>query len=64
MFVWIIILVTVTWLTWNFIKDNDILTLGKKESRSISILKDRFAKGEITEEEYEEKKAILEEDEF
>ena len=64
MFVWIIILVAATWLAWNFVKDNGISLLGKKENPAIQILKERFAKGEISEEEYEEKRSILEDDEF
>ena len=52
---WIIILIWVFATPYNFLGQ-----LTKKET-SLDILKKRFAKGEITKEEFEEKKKFLEE---
>ena len=39
-------------------------TDGDNKEKPIDVLKRRFANGEISEEEYEERKAVLEEDEY
>lgn len=65
MFSWILILVICLWAIWYFLeKDNGGLSKLYKKDTPIDILKRRFAKGEITEEEYEERKAVLEEEEY
>lgn len=52
--VWIIVLV------WIFATPYDIPGQRKKKDAPLDILKKRFARGEITKEEYEEKKQFLE----
>ena len=64
MFIWIILLVIVVIAIWQFgSRGNRYLPLGEKKEDALEILKQRFAKGEMDEEEYEERKLVLEEDE-
>ncbi len=64
MFSWIFILAIVVWAIWYYGKGKEDF-LGKRlKDAPIDLLKRRFAKGEITEEEYEERRAVLEEDEY
>jgi len=51
--IWIIFLIWIFATPWGFRRTRD---------NSYDILRKRFASGEITKEEYEEKKAILEQD--
>ena len=65
MFTWILVfalLVTALWYFGN--GDSNSFLPPKKEKEALEILKERFARGEIDEEEYEERKAVLEEDDF
>ncbi|MNE35167.1 hypothetical protein D3C87_2102570 [compost metagenome] len=52
---WIIIII------WIFVTPYDIPGQRRKEESPLDILKKRFAEGEITKEEFEEKKKILDE---
>ena len=63
MFLWIILAAAAIWAIVAFGKEGTGLSFRKKKGDAIDLLKQRFAKGEITEEEYEERKAVLE-DEF
>ena len=63
MYFWIILLAGIVWAVWHFGKKNGDFSFGKKKDSPIYILKHRFAKGEITEEEYEERRAALKEGE-
>lgn len=53
--IWIIVLI------WVFASPYNFLGHRTKNETSLDILKKRFAKGEITKEEFEEKKKFLEE---
>lgn len=64
MFSWIFILAICIWAIWYFEKKQNIISNQLPKNTPIEILKRRFAKGEITEEEYEERRAVLEEDEY
>ncbi|MCB0588047.1 MAG: SHOCT domain-containing protein [Phaeodactylibacter sp.] len=66
MFLWVIVLIIVIAGAWSFTRrrKNNPLYPGKQEETPLEILKNRFAKGEITREEYEERKEVLEEKEF
>ncbi|MDF1864637.1 MAG: SHOCT domain-containing protein [Saprospiraceae bacterium] len=64
MFFWIILLVGVIWAIWYFGKEGKKFPFENQKNEPVDILKRRFAKGEIEEEEYEERKAVLEEDEY
>jgi len=55
-FVWIILLI------WIFALPYDIPSQRKRKDSPLDILQKRFASGEITKEEYQEKKKILEND--
>lgn len=59
-FVWWIIWLIL--LIWIFFVPSDIPYHKTKEENPLDILKKRFAKGEITKEEYEESMKILESD--
>ena len=60
MFLWIILAAAAIWAIVAFGKEGTGFSFGKKKDDAIDLLKQRFAKGEITEEEYEERKAVLE----
>lgn len=62
MFTWIIILGVIV-LAAIFLGKGRFPIVKKKEDAAIDTLKRRFANGEIDEDEYEERKAVLEEDE-
>jgi len=62
MYFWIILLAVAIWAVWYFGKESGSFSFGKKIDTPIDILKHRFAKGEITEEEYEERRAMLDEE--
>ncbi len=64
MFSWIFFLAIVIWGIWYFGKSEGGFPKSKTIDSPIDTLKSRFAKGEITEEEYEERRAVLEEDEY
>lgn len=64
MYSWIILLVIAIVAGWYLINNKNTSTWAPKEESPMDILKRRFANGEITEEEYEERKAVLEEDEY
>ena len=64
MFSWIFILAICIGLIWYFEKKQNIISNQLPKNTPLEILKRRFAKGEITEEEYEERRAVLEEDEY
>ncbi len=55
-FIWILL------LFWIFFTPYDIRGKRSREKSALDILQKRFASGEITKEEYEERKAILERD--
>lgn len=63
-FLWVVFLIAASWVAFNYAKEHGGLSFMKKENPAIQILKERFAKGEISEEEYKERKATLEDDEF
>lgn len=65
MYFWIILVAIAIMVIWNFNNNNNkILAWGFEKEDPVDILKRRFAMGEIDEEEYEERKAVLEEDEY
>ena len=65
MFSWIFILIAIVAGIWYFSQNkNQINSSANKKKDAIDLLKRRFANGEIDEEEYEERKAVLEEDEY
>jgi len=64
MYFWIIFLVIAIGALWYLGKEKLGFPLGPKKDDPLDILKRRFANGEIDEEEYEERKAVLEEDEY
>jgi len=65
MYFWIILVAIAIMVIWNFNKKNNkIRDSGFEKEDPVDILKRRFAMGEIDEEEYEERKAVLEEDEY
>ena len=64
MFSWILILAMCIWAIWYWEKKQNLLSNSTPKNTPVEILKRRFAKGEITEEEYEERRAVLEEDEY
>ncbi|MDF1696962.1 MAG: SHOCT domain-containing protein [Saprospiraceae bacterium] len=64
MIFWIFIIAIGIWAIWYFEKSHNSISKQLSKNTSIEILKRRFAKGEITEEEYDEKRAVLEEDEY
>jgi len=61
MYSWIILLAIVIWVVWKFGQKKSSFLLNKKKDTPLDILKRRFANGEITEKEYDEKKLFLDE---
>lgn len=57
-FVWIPLLIVVIWLIVRQNNANSLLNKGKESP--LEILKKRYAKGEITAEEYQQRKKVLE----
>jgi putative membrane protein len=65
MYFWIILAAIAIAVVWYFNKNNgNAPFISPKKEDTLDILKRRFANGEIDEEEYEERKAVLEEDEY
>ena len=64
MYLWLIILAGCIWAVWHFTKNSNAFPKKNAKDASLEILKRRFAKGQITVEEYEEKRAMLEDDVF
>ncbi len=64
MIFWIFIIAIGFWAIWYFEKNHNSIFNQLSKNTPIEILKRRFAKGEITEEEYDERRAVLEEDEY
>lgn len=64
MYFWIILVAIAIAAVWYFNENHGSSPfLNPKKEDPLDILKRRFASGEIDEEEYEERKAVLEEDE-
>ena len=63
MYFWILLPAIAIAVVWYFNKGNAPFGSSKRED-PVDVLKRRFANGEIDEEEYEERKAVLEEDEY
>lgn len=63
MYFWIVLFVIFIGVLW-YIEKNNIFSNRLPKNTPNDILKRRFAKGEITEEEYDEKRTVLEEDEY
>lgn len=59
MFSWIFILAIVVWAIWYYGKGNDAFLRKIPKEDPIDLLKRRFANGEITEKEYNERKKVL-----
>ena len=57
--IWVVILILIIWWGWSYLKRNR--TSGLSENSALDILKQRYAKGEIGKEEFEEKKKNLNE---
>lgn len=56
-FLWIVILVVIAVWGWSFLKKEKRLGFGEdRDESALDILKKRYAKGEISRQEYEEKK--------
>ena len=64
MIFWIPILAVCIWMIWYFEKNRNGISSQIPRNTPLEILKRRFAKGEITEDEYDNKRAVLEEDEY
>ncbi len=54
---WIAIIALIVFLVWQYLRQNK--NLGDSQNSPLEILKQRYAKGEIDREEYEEKKRDL-----
>ena len=59
MYMWFIFIAIIILVVWLFSKSGNLLSSGNNDD-ALEILKQRFARGEISKEEYEERKAILE----
>lgn len=58
-FIWIPLVLIAFWFLPRLV--NDKSSIGSSEETPMDILKKRYANGEITKEEYEERKKVLEE---
>ncbi len=54
---WIAIIALIVFLVWQYLRQDK--TLGGSKNSPLEILKQRYAKGEVDKEEYEEKKRDL-----
>lgn len=60
MFSWLFLLVIIIAAVWYFNKDGQMSFFNKQQDKTPSeILKQRYARGEISKEEYEEQKEVL-----
>ena len=59
---WILLLAGGAWLLIRFLRDDDVLGRGSSSEDPMAVLRRRYAEGEISAEEYEERKARLEQD--
>ena len=57
--IWIIILGVIAWWAWSYLKEKG--DMGRPRNSALDILKERYAKGEISKEEFEEMKRNLRE---
>ena len=64
MFSWIFILAICIWAVCYYGNKKDFFSNKMPNNTPLELLKRRFAKGEITEEENDEKRAVLEEDKY
>lgn len=66
MFLWVIVIIAVIAGAWYFTrrKRNNPLWPDEQQRTPLQILKNRYARGEISKEEFEERKKALEEKEF
>jgi putative membrane protein len=55
--IWIVVLALVVWGVWSYLKRNK--GTGSSENQALDILKERYARGEISKEEFEEMKKNL-----
>ena len=60
MFFWIFLFLLVVWAVWRFGAGGRSFL--SKEEDPLEVLRRRYARGEISTEEYEERKAVLERD--
>ncbi|MBU3160842.1 SHOCT domain-containing protein [Clostridium frigoris] len=58
MFICIIIIAITVFVVYKLLKNNNIKDIGSRDN-SLNILNERFARGEIDEEEYNNKKKLL-----
>ncbi len=65
MFLWVLLLIAAILAVWYFTSQRNVedWKIGKKES-PMDILKRKYAEGELSKEEYEERKKTLEEERF
>ena len=57
--IWVVILILIIWWGWSYLKQNR--NTGLPGESALDILKQRYARGEIGKEEFEEKKKNLNE---
>lgn len=60
MYLWIVLIPFAFWAIWYILKKMSGDSIKANEESPIDILNKRFAKGEVTEEEYANRKAALE----
>ena len=58
-FLWIIVLIVLGVWVWSYLKKEGRLDFGNHQESALDILKQRYAKGEISKEEFDEKKRDL-----
>ena len=64
MYFWTIPIAVIVLAVLYFMQANDGFSFGRKKDTPLEILRRRFAKGEITKQEFEERKRVLLEDEY